>query len=90
MNDYVDIKTKLQLGKISDIRYVQENDIDDIEKIKIDNNLPKAERIMKFLSEVKNPYIFSVDGKKVKFEFSNSDVNISQCIENIFLNRKNF
>lgn len=90
MNDYVNIKTKLQLGKISDIRYVQENDIDDIEKIKIDNNLPKAERIMKFLSEVKNPYIFSVDGKKVKFEFSNSDVNISQCIENIFLNRKNF
>lgn len=89
MNDYVAIKTKLQLGKISDIRYVQEKEIDDIEEVEIDKELPKVERIIKFLNEVKNPYMFSVDGRKVKFEFSNNDLNITQCIESLLLNRKN-
>ncbi|MCF0124522.1 MAG: hypothetical protein HUJ68_01990 [Clostridia bacterium] len=89
MNNYVTMKTKLQLGKTSDIRYVQEKDIDDIEKLEIDNKLPKVERIIKFLNNVKNPYIFRIDGRKVKFEYSNNDLNISQCIESILLNKEN-
>ena len=87
MEDYAKLKTKLQLGKGKNIKYIEEKDIDNIENINVDINLPKTDRMLKFLQKVKNPYAFIVDGLKVKFEYSDNGLNINQCIENLIMNR---
>lgn len=88
MDEYKKLKTKLQLGKNSDIRCVDEKDIDNIENINVDVDLPKPERMIKFLQKVKNPYVFMVNGLKVKFEYSDKGLNINQCIENLIMNKE--
>lgn len=87
MNEYAKLKTKLQLGKNSNLNYIEEKDVDNIEDINIDIDLPKKDRMIGFLQKVKNPYVFMVDGLKVKFEYSDKGLNINQCIENLIMNR---
>lgn len=87
MEDYIKLKTKMQLGKSSNIRFAQEKDIDDLKDIKINTNKTKMERIIEFLQTVKNPYMFIVDGIKVKFEFAENGPNINECIENLIKNK---
>ena len=87
MDEYAKLKTKLQLGKNSNLNYIQEKDIDNIEEINVDINMPKKDRMIGFLKKVKNPYVFMVDGLKVKFEYSDKGLNINQCIENLIMNR---
>lgn len=87
MDEYAKLKTKLQLGKNSNLNYIQEKDIDNIEEINVDINMPKKDRMIAFLKKVKNPYVFMVDGLKVKFEYSDKGLNINQCIENLIMNR---
>ena len=62
-------------------------DMDNIENLNVDINLPKADRMLVFLQNVKNPYAFIVNGLKVKFEYSDKGLNINQCIENLIMNR---
>ena len=87
MDDYAKLKNKLQLGKSSNIKYIDEKDMDNIENLNVDINLPKADRMLVFLQNVKNPYAFIVNGLKVKFEYSDKGLNINQCIENLIMNR---
>ena len=82
MDEYAKLKTKLQLGKNSNLNYIQEKDIDNIEEINVDINMPKKDRMIGFLKKVKNPYVFMV-----KFEYSDKGLNINQCIENLIMNR---
>ena len=87
MEDYVKLKTKLQLGKQSKMNLIEKKDIDKIEDINVDIDLPKTQRIINFLREVKNPYVFIVDGLKVKLEFSEKGKDINQCFENLIINK---
>ena len=87
MDDYAKLKNKLQLWKSSNIKYIDEKDMDNIENLNVDINLPKADRMLVFLQNVKNPYAFIVNGLKVKFEYSDKGLNINQCIENLIMNR---
>lgn len=64
MDDYAKLKNKLQLGKSSNIKYIDEKDMDNIENLNVDINLPKADRMLVFLQNVKNPYAFIVNGLK--------------------------
>ena len=68
-------------------RILKENDIDKIENIKIDKNLSKMERILDFIENTKNPYIFCIDGIKVKFEYSDNGIRLSECINNLIINK---
>ncbi len=87
MQDYMMLKAKIDLGKDKDINQTQLNEVDGFNEIIINNNLPRVERVMSFLRKVKNPYMFSCNGMLVKFEFSNTDTNINQCLENVILNK---
>lgn len=89
MDKYVNLKTKLQLCKNSNIKYIQKNEIDEINNVSIDTNLPKVYRIMNFLDKVKNPYMFIINGMKVKMEFTPTGKNITECFETLIMNRKN-
>ena len=53
MDDYAKLKNKLQLGKSSNIKYIDEKDMDNIENLNVDINLPKADRMLVFLQNVK-------------------------------------
>ena len=68
MEKYVELKTKLQLTKNSNIKYIQDDEIDEIYNVSIDINLPKVDRIINFLDKAKNPSMFIINGMKVKME----------------------
>ena len=42
MDDYAKLKNKLQLGKSSNIKYIDEKDMDNIENLNVDINLLKV------------------------------------------------
>lgn len=61
-------------------------DVDEISSIKIDKRKPSNERILDFLTKVKNPYIFKVNGKLVRIRFSNTDKTSEDCFTNVLKN----
>jgi len=62
---------------------INPNDIDEISSIKIDRRKPIDERILDFLTQVKNPYVFKVNGKLVKLEFTDNGTNAEDAIINV-------
>lgn len=87
MEDYMFLKAKIQLGKDSNIERTRLDEVDEFNEININSNLPRVERVTSFLRKVKNPYMFSCDGMIVKFEFSDNDTNINQCLENLIIKK---
>ena len=53
--------------KLDDINL---DDVDELSSIKIDRRKSSNERILDFLTQVKNPYVFKVNGKLVRMSFS--------------------
>ena len=52
---------------------VDPNDVDNLDDIKIDRRKKQNEIIMDFISNAKNPYIFKINGRLVKIEFSDNE-----------------
>ncbi len=65
------------------IEDIDPDDVDDIENIKISRKKCKEEKILDFIIETKNPYIFKVNGRLVKIEFSNNGIKAEDAIMNI-------
>ena len=62
------------------------DDVDEISSIKIDKRKTSNERILDFLTKVKNPYIFKANGKLVKISFSDTDKTDHDCLTNVLKN----
>lgn len=61
--------------------------MDEITDIKIDRRKPSEERILDFIMKTKNPYIFKVNGKLVKINFSkNTDLTADDCLTKVLEN----
>lgn len=45
------------------------DDVDELSSIKIDRRKSSNERILDFLTKVKNPYIFKVNGRSIRMRF---------------------
>ena len=64
------------------------DDVDEISSIKIDRRKSSNERILDFLTQVKNPYVFKVNGKLVIMSFSENgptaDECLTQCLKNLY------
>ena len=75
MNNYniKDLREKLDRCKNMDLNDVSLDDVDEISSIKIDKRKPSNQRILDFLSKIKNPYIFKVNNKLVKIGFSDNN-----------------
>ncbi len=75
MNKYniEEIKEKLERCRNMKMEDVTLDDVDETSPIKIYRRKPSNERILDFIMKVKNPYIFKVNGKLVKTNFSNTD-----------------
>ena len=59
------------------------DDVDDISTVKISKKQNEYEKILDFIENTKNPYIFKCNGKFVKIEFANSNLTVSECLSNV-------
>ena len=81
-----EIKEKLERCKSMKLEDVTLDDVDEISFIKIDRRKSSNERILDFLTKVKNPYIFKVNGKLVRIRFSETDKTAEDCLTNVLKN----
>ena len=86
MSDYETLKQKILMNKDIEIEDVNREEITDIKNIKINDKLPKEERIIDFLKKVNNPYIIKVNDVFVKNTFSNRNIVFSDCFKNVLKN----
>ena len=85
MKDYKEIKSKLELGKNVDINLTKLDELDDIEKLQINRNVTKENRVLNFIKNTKNPYMMNINGIKVKFEFTKDGASINECLEKMMI-----
>ena len=64
-----------------DIRTVDRASLVDLKDIPIDTSLSQRERIMKFIRQIGNPYLYKCGGIVVKERFSNNGRTIEDCLE---------
>ena len=81
-----EIKEKLERCKSMKLEDVTLDDVDEISFIKIDRRKSSNERILDFLTKVKNPYIFKVNGKLVRIRFSDTDKTAEDCLTRVLEN----
>ncbi len=62
------------------------DDVDEITSLKISKKKSSNERILDFLNTVKNPYVFKVNNKLVKINFSDTDKTADDCLTNVLNN----
>ena len=55
-----------------DIRTVELNILEDLDKIEVDKSLTKEERLLDFITKIKNPFCFICNGMVVKTSYSNT------------------
>ena len=60
--------------------------MDELGTIKIDRRKSSNERILDFLTKVKNPYIFKVNGRLVRMRFSENGPTADECLTNMLEN----
>ena len=64
-----------------DVRTVDRAQLVDVTRIRIDEGLPKEERVREFVRQVKNPYCFRVGNVVVKNVYSNDGVSLRERFE---------
>jgi len=80
------LKQKLEKCRDISIEDINEKDVTDISKVKIDKRKSSNDRILDFLNTVKNPYFFKVNGKIVKICFSDNGRTADDCLTNVLKN----
>ena len=80
------VAAELEELKKVDIRTVDTSTLADIGKIIIDSTMPKEERLLAFIREVRNPFCFICNGMVVKTSFSDTDESLENklaklCVE---------
>ena len=55
-----------------DIRTVELNILEELDKIDVDKSLTKEERLLDFITKIKNPFCFICNGMVVKTSYSNT------------------
>ncbi len=82
-----ELREKLERCRNVNLDDVKLEDVDEITSIKIDRRKSSEERILDFLTKVKNPYIFKVNGKLVRIRFSeDTDLTADDCLTNVLKN----
>lgn len=81
-----ELEEKLDRCRNVNLGDVTLDDVDEISSIKIDKRKPSNERILEFITKVKTPYIFKVNGKLVRIRFSDTDKTAEDCLTNVLKN----
>ena len=85
MNKYniKELREKLERCKNISLNEVNPDDVDELSSIKINTRMNPVNRIIDFISKTKNPYIFKVNDKLVKIEFSKNDKSAEESLTNV-------
>ena len=59
------------------------NELVDIRDVQVDSNLPKLERILEYLRQIKNPYLFKCGKFTVTARFADNGLSIEDCLQSI-------
>ena len=78
-----ELREKLEKCKNICLNEVNPDDVDELSSIKINTRMNPVNRIIDFISKTKNPYIFKVNGKLVKIEFSKNDKIAEESLTNV-------
>ena len=65
-----ELEEKIDRCKNMKLEDINPGDVDEMSSIKIDRRKSSNERILEFLTQVKNPYVFKMNGRLVRFSFS--------------------
>ena len=80
--DVKKLREKLERCKNVSFDDITLDDVDDISTVKISKKQNEYEKILDFIENTKNPYIFKCNVKFVKIEFSDSNLTASECLSN--------
>lgn len=78
-----ELEKKLFQCKNKKIEEININEIDNLSDINIDRKKKGNDRILDFINKVSNPYMFNINGRIVKIEFTNNNVNAEDSMVNI-------
>ena len=62
---------------------IDTNDLVDIRDVQVDENLTKAERILEFIRQIRNPYLFKCGEFIVGVKYAENGVSFEDCLERI-------
>ena len=72
--------------KISLERQALLDELVDIRDVKIDRALPVEDRIISYVQQIKNPYMFKVGDIVVKVSYTNDGPSLQELVEQMLLN----
>ena len=75
-----ELEEKIDRCKNMKLEDINPDDVDEISSIKIDRRKWSNELILDFLTQVKNPYVFKVNGKLVRMIFSEKGPTSHDCL----------
>lgn len=78
-----ELEEKIKRCKYINVNETNIDDVDELSWIKISRKKSKEEKILDFIGKTKNPYIFKVNGKLVKLEFTDNGTNAETAIMNV-------
>ena len=81
-----ELEEKLNRCKDMKLDDINPDDVDELNSIKIDRRKSSDERILDFLTQVKNPYVFKVNGRLVRFSFSENGPTADDCLTRVLEN----
>jgi hypothetical protein len=68
-----------------DIRTVNPDTLADIREVKVDSTLPQRERLLDFIRQVKNPYLYKCGKMVVKVSFAETEATLEDKLESYLL-----
>ena len=81
-----ELEEKLNKCKNMKLEDINSDEVDELSSIKIDRRKSSNERILDFLTKVKNPYVFKVNGKLVRMSFSENGPTADDCLTRVLEN----
>jgi len=65
------------------LKTIDANDLVDIRNVQVDATLPKYERIVSFINQIKNPYQFKCGDFVVSVKYAKNGVSLEDCLERL-------
>ena len=78
-------KLSLEQMKNTDVRSIDPTALVDIRDVSVNTSLPKNERMLDYLDQIKNPYCFKCGKTVVKVSFADTQTTIEDRLEKYLL-----
>lgn len=78
-----ELREKLDRCRNVSLSEISLDDVDELSSIKINKKMKPEQRILDFITKAKNPYVFKVNGRLVKLDFSDNGKNAENAITNV-------